>query len=514
MHLHTREVPVGRGLGGRFSVVCGKAAENFAAHALTCRYRRQREMIDAVRAARAADPDIGAKALARRLDMACRDVRDALAEISGNVTAAPGVPSAATAAAAPTVSSVEKPHAQPHPQGDSKNCWGCGAVTQQGQKFQVCERCVSEQLVPCYFCSQQCFKANWPRHKAWHKEVKVSRKLLEQGNFVRTDTPLAKQRLAELTASKKPIDELMLESERLGAAGDLRKARGVLREAIKLDPNEPGPYFKLGTVLSRSGDSKGALQAYLDCKELAQVGSRVWGMAVAISFEKLVKVRGLPKPDWWHDAALRKLSAQVVVAAPEYPLSFSMRAFVLAPPDFHTALGDGWGATTERNQLEVWYAGRYLERFAALSDNPAVIRDMLSQAKTFFEASMLDEAADRPDDYPDQEVEDAAAGCRSSAPTSAACRGPRSSSQFGANTDTAAALVTSRDGLVRVRHLVGPDGMVNPRDIPGGIGPNARNDAPLRVVMPTQAFAKKVQQHGLDALKRLGVQAFTEKYCV
>ena len=194
--------------------------------------------------------------------MACRDVRDALAEISGNVTAAPDVPSAATAAAAPTVSSVEKPHAQPHPQDNSKNCWGCGAVTQQGQKFQVCERCVSEQLVPCYFCSQQCFVANWPRHKAWHKDVKVSRKL--RGNFVRTDTPLAKQRLAELKASKKPLDELMLESERLGAAGDLRKARGVLREAIKLDPNKPGPYFNLGTILSRSGDSKGALQAYLD----------------------------------------------------------------------------------------------------------------------------------------------------------------------------------------------------------------------------------------------------------
>ena len=87
-------------------------------------------LLDAVRAARDADPGIGAKALARKLDVACKEVRDALSEISSNVT--PSVAAPATTKLAATAPAASAPSygatVQPHPQGNDRNCWGCGAV--------------------------------------------------------------------------------------------------------------------------------------------------------------------------------------------------------------------------------------------------------------------------------------------------------------------------------------------------------------------------------------------------
>ena len=463
-------------------------------------------LLDAVRAARDADPGIGAKALARKLDVACKEVRDALSEISSNVTPSVAAPATKLAATAPAASAPSYgATVQPHPQGNDRNCWGCGAVA-FANKFKACEKCVSEQLIPCYFCSEQCQEATWPRHKAWHKQVKANRKLREEGSSARPSQS-CNESVAARKDPEQPYDQLLLEAEQLMEAGDLRKARAVLREAIHLDPNNGGAYYHLGTVLSRSGDSKGSLQAYLNSAARAREGSRLWGMAVAISFEKLLKGRGLPKPDWWHDDALRKLSAQVIVAAPEFPLSFSMRAFVLAPADVHTQLGDGWGGG-DRTAAEVWKAGRYLERSAALMPQPTVSADFLKHAKRFLEASGLDESEDL---EPDEELEAAAAESKSPTAASPASR-LGSMARPSRRPTTPSTLVTGPDGVVRIRHPMGADGMVDPHDIPGGVDAKAKYDAPLKLLMPTQAFMEKVQQHGFAELQRLGPQAFGKKY--
>lgn len=56
-------------------------------------------------------------------------------------------------------------------------CWGCGAVQPPlpAKKFQSCARCREDGLPPSHFCSKECFKTNWPRHKQWHAEQKSQR---------------------------------------------------------------------------------------------------------------------------------------------------------------------------------------------------------------------------------------------------------------------------------------------------------------------------------------------------
>ena len=46
-------------------------------------------------------------------------------------------------------------------------CWGCGR-TDGAAHFKACSKCKQLKLVPCLFCSKECLRSNWPRHKAWH----------------------------------------------------------------------------------------------------------------------------------------------------------------------------------------------------------------------------------------------------------------------------------------------------------------------------------------------------------
>jgi hypothetical protein len=48
----------------------------------------------------------------------------------------------------------------------SHACWGCGA---SGTSFKACALCVQNKMeLPCRFCSSNCLKTHWPRHKHWH----------------------------------------------------------------------------------------------------------------------------------------------------------------------------------------------------------------------------------------------------------------------------------------------------------------------------------------------------------
>eukprot|EP00966_Prymnesium_polylepis_P084257 1950473-Prymnesium_polylepis.1 len=198
-----------------------------------------------------------------------------------------------------------------------------------------------------------------------------------------------------------------------------------------------------------------------------------------------------------------------------------MRAIVLSPISAHDSFpGGGWGATAGRKAAEVWKAGRYFERFAALTGNPALTQSFKRQAESYFEASGLDQSEDA---HPDEEVKAAAAAAATGDLEDVRLPKYRSRMEMqrvehnhgiplsGGN-DSAAALATGSDGLVKIRHLAGADGMVSSFDIPGGIQADANYDAPIKMLMPSNELAAAVEKHGIAELKRLGMDAFTEKY--
>ena len=57
------------------------------------------------------------------------------------------------------------------------NCWGCGA---QGHSYKACSLCVESKMdMVCRFCSPECLRSNWPRHKQWHA-AQADRNVLEE----------------------------------------------------------------------------------------------------------------------------------------------------------------------------------------------------------------------------------------------------------------------------------------------------------------------------------------------
>ena len=106
---------------------------------------------------------------------------------------------------------------------------------------------------------------------------------------------------------------------------------------------------------------------HLKAMELDQPDSVRWARATAAAFNKLrlPECADEPKPDWWHDEALKQLSARVVAAAPDGLTARLMRAAVLS--GVHPA----WEAGP-RTAKELKEAAAHFERVATLHPAPAV----------------------------------------------------------------------------------------------------------------------------------------------
>ena len=55
----------------------------------------------------------------------------------------------------------------------SRVCWGCGKEPPADVTFRRCQRCAELRLPSSYFCGEECMRANWPRHKEYHKEQEL-----------------------------------------------------------------------------------------------------------------------------------------------------------------------------------------------------------------------------------------------------------------------------------------------------------------------------------------------------
>ena len=199
----------------------------------------------------------------------------------------------------------------------SRVCWGCGKEPPDGVKFQRCMRCAEAKLPSSYFCGEECMLANWPRHKAWHKEQTTYVKHLESTSAPVHDRSMAKStaRWAERTGDE--CSKLHAHAMTLSTQGDYLGSAKAFRKLIKMRPDDGAGYHDLAVTLDRSNRFVESLQLYLKAMELYEDGDLDWAQATAVVFCRLLnddECRKEPKPEWWNDEDLKALSARVVAA--------------------------------------------------------------------------------------------------------------------------------------------------------------------------------------------------------
>ena len=247
-------------------------------------------LLEAVRGLRVTEPDLGLKPLLTKLreqrpelGAATKEVREALATLKAESEAAAKA-SAPAAAERRAPSNVTL----------SLACIGCARLPSEmpdgREKHPICDKCKELKLPTVYMCGMNC-PANpgaWELHGVFHKKLRKQMKRQEDGGVRQQRTrETAEQgaRLAAQTGSK--YDEAVAEGLRSMAKEDWRKAGKAFREAIALQPDQPGAYYNLGFVLDNSGHKVEAAQRYLEASERYAMGSEHWAVATAAAFDKL-----------------------------------------------------------------------------------------------------------------------------------------------------------------------------------------------------------------------------------
>ena len=149
-------------------------------------------------------------------------------------------------------------------------------------------------------------------------------------------------------------DRILVEANRLASEGDYLKASKRFQKAIKSAPQRPEAYHQLGHAHLQSGDLVRAVEMFIRAIERGTPDSKAWATSVALVFVNLSQCMGggaaarqtpglsaisgrmrdaiarIGKPDWWHPAGLREMSARAVRLVPEDVLVWVMRAHVLS----------------------------------------------------------------------------------------------------------------------------------------------------------------------------------------
>ena len=213
----------------------------------------------------------------------------------------------------------------------STRCWGCGAL-EKGVKFQCCGQCQVDNLIASRFCSKDCLRANWPRHKKWHEEQQAKHKEHEVEKTKYTDEGRVTNDLRHLPPQVQERHvELVEQADALMEQGKYSTAKKKLNKAIAIAPSEPNAITKLGLCYRLCNDRARALEYYLVAVEKARAGTQPWGWALSSAFNELMQpaMQNSPKPSWWNDASLLAMSEQVIVVDPTDSNAWKMHGEVL-----------------------------------------------------------------------------------------------------------------------------------------------------------------------------------------
>ena len=254
------------------------------------------------------------------------------------------------------------------PPAASLACACCGKEPEAGRKFASCELCARRNLPTTRYCSEACQAKHWEDggHKAWHAKIEEMRKKRKESGAQQEErTRTAEQVTAVLTEHHSEYDHAMAEGLTQLADNHFRYAERSFRRAIKLSPRRASvPHQALGMLYVRSLAHAKAANAYFKASELERAGSEDWGYCLASGFCQLIRPACAeePKPEWWHDDALKDLSARAFAASPDGYPTIMMRGLVLC------CFGD-WEAGP-RTLKELKEAAALFERAIEMRDSP------------------------------------------------------------------------------------------------------------------------------------------------
>jgi tetratricopeptide (TPR) repeat protein len=258
-----------------------------------------------------------------------------------------------------------------------RTCWGCGKEEGE-EKFQTCARCREEGCNPVSpFCSKECLKAAWPRHKVWHAEQQKALGDAEKDSYAAKEkaTINAIQGvLKEQPESKaKSYMQLLMEADSHKLKGAYSKAEELLLKASELNPENPVAFAQLGEIQGLTNKPHAAASYYVKATSLFRDsdkttvgpnGTNLWASSTLSAIFWLNVPGGAPeeRPEWFNDEHLKELSQTLTQTAPQDLRSWQTRAFVLCPmPDIppQWAMPEGGMMRTE---AELQEAGRCWQR--------------------------------------------------------------------------------------------------------------------------------------------------------
>ena len=216
---------------------------------------------------------------------------------------------------------------------ESGTCWGCGAAPAEGRRFQRCAKCIEQKLTPCAFCSKQCLKAHWPRHKAWHKE-QVNVAALHSASNVFENADLA-ERLKVATASKgrgNGYGDILGTAFAAMGERNYKHAIKFFKKAVTLQPGECETALSgLGDAYKFSNDHSNAASCYLMAlDQVWDVDDSHWPHLFGSAFNSLLLALDVPRPAWWNDQDLLRLSERAARLMPSLSGIWDARAQVLS----------------------------------------------------------------------------------------------------------------------------------------------------------------------------------------
>ena len=210
-----------------------------------------------------------------------------------------------------------------------------------------CTICVERNLPSTYYCGEECMNAHWPKHKVYHKlQKEQAEQRREVGTVLDQDRSLAEAeaRRAEMTGDE--CHKQFADAYQLMADNDNHGAARAFRKSIKMEPEQPSPYFNLALVLDRSNRPVEAVPMFLKAMQIFGDASKScvaekksaalqnWARAAAHAFDllKTSQCHDVSKPGWWSDDGLKALTARMVAVVPDISTVCVMRAAVLSSP--------------------------------------------------------------------------------------------------------------------------------------------------------------------------------------
>ena len=289
------------------------------------------------------------------------------------------------------------------------DCWGCGAAQPPApaKAFQTCARCREDGIHPASpFCSKDCLRANWDRHKKWHAEQK------QGDDGLAKDSAKEKSALAMLKTvlREQPKSEtknymgLLMQADDYKLKGSYTKAEELLQSAVAINESNPVGHAALGEIKALLNQPAAAAKQYVHAVSLFPKdvdGSnpqalKLWATSTlsAIFWLNVPPTDGGMKaeehPEWFNDVELKELTGKLCAAAPGDLRSWQTRAFVLCPmPD----MPPQWNVPPcgmMRSEAELQEAGRCWQRVMEMTPGgKEVKRPYVARAAHCFRSAQM-----------------------------------------------------------------------------------------------------------------------------